>query len=120
MNNAYKFLVRYGIDNPINYDLHVPMKMNRDLLLAIQKYPGLSRTVYGNLYGIGGKQFNDVKVYTSTLSLISRSYDFKDKDITYISTEDESFDVVYENVLKDLFPDPSKYESNPYAESNCG
>ena len=54
-----------------NYDIHVPMVFNKDKLAKIldildenRKQP---RSLYGNLYEIGGEQYKDRKTYTSKL-----------------------------------------------------
>ena len=66
--------------------------------------------MYGNKFNIGGTQTKDVKVYGSKL-LKDMSYSFLSEDPTFISTEDLSFDYVYNQILRDMFYEPSEYES---------
>lgn len=81
-----------GWPKPISYDLHIPMAMEkRKAKIAvewIQKHspklpPVLFRTVYGNLFDVGGKPVEDVKIYQGD--------DFDGRS-TFLSTDDESFE----------------------------
>jgi hypothetical protein len=67
------------------------------------------RSTYGNLHNVGGIQIEDVKVYKN-LPLLEISYDINDLKYEYLSTDDSSFDIVFNKILKDMFPDPSSYE----------
>lgn len=89
------------IDEPLNYEVHIPMPMNRDRLKKIVDLSTCPRSVYGNYYNVGGQEIKDVKVYKDTDVI---------KGADFISTEDNSFEKVYNEILKDMFPDKSKYE----------
>lgn len=115
LRNTHKRLVRLGIENPLDYDIHVPMVMNKDNLRQILDMPYLERSNYGNIFNIGGKLTTDVKVYSEG-KMSSRSYDFLNGDSYFLSTEDNSFDSL-RSMLGNLFPDPSPLES-PWLESN--
>lgn len=68
----------------LSYELHTPFIFNKEKLLdIINKYPDMrcSRTVYGNLYNIGGEQHEDVKIF-------SDSPDFDYKTSQFLSTDD--------------------------------
>lgn len=87
---------------PYDYELHVPMLVNRDrllealnIILADPKNKVLQwRSMYANMFNLGGEQIEDKK--TKTLQL---------KDGPMISTN------VYTAELNELFPEPSRYEA---------
>jgi hypothetical protein len=106
---THRALERHGITNVLDYDLHVPMPMTKDGIRKALKMKTQWRSTYGNLYNIGGEQIEDVKVYTSS-SLLEISYDFNNLKYEYLSTDDSSFPIVLDRVLRDMFPKPSKYE----------
>lgn len=99
-----------GINNALDYELHVPMIMKKNnLLMIIKKYPScLWRSMYGNLFNVGGKKIDDVKVYVNKKHL-NRSKAITN-DSVFISTEDLSFNLVFETLLKDTFQNKTKYE----------
>jgi hypothetical protein len=105
-----------GVSNPLDYELHLPMIMEKNKLhFILDKYPTyLWRSVYGNLYKVGGDIVEDVKIYSNN-KYNERSKSITD-DSTFISTEDQSFDMIKDKIVK-LFPNPSIYES-PWQESN--
>jgi len=103
-------LVHLGIRNPIDYDVHLPMPMNKQKLKESINKAYFPRSTYGNLNNIGGTHIDDVKSYSSNSPLSQRSYDFKSGDLPFVSTEDDSFQEIYENILKEMFPTPSQYE----------
>ena len=107
---TYNNLIRQGIRNPIDYDIHLPMPMNKHKLKSSIKKAYFPRSGYGNIHEIGGTYISDVKTYSSKSYLSSKSYSFGDSDLPFISTEDDSFQKVYELILKDMFLDPSPYE----------
>jgi hypothetical protein len=108
LEKTYKRLVKLGIPNPLDYDIHVPMIMNREMLKQTIDMPYLERSNYGNILNIGGTMSNDVKVY-SRGRMSSRSYDFLNGESYFISTEDNSFEKI-KPTLQNLFPEPSAYE----------
>jgi hypothetical protein len=110
LRKTYKDLLRQGIKDPLDYELHVPMPMNKQLLAKSIDKAYFPRSGYGNLNNIGGQLITDVKAYGSKSILSSRSFDFTKEDAEFVSTEDRSFKVVYESVLKYMFPEPSQYE----------
>jgi hypothetical protein len=106
---AYKFLVRSGINNPLDYDLHVPLPIKKQDLSRTIKHKYMPRSLYGNLTHIAGTQEVDVKVYGGNSRLRERSSSIQ-SDSIFISTEDDSFENKYSEVIQNLFPTPSKYE----------
>jgi hypothetical protein len=104
--NTLNRLKKAGIKDPISYEAHVPMKMNKHKLLETFKYKScLWRSVYGNLFNDISITIQDVKIYNKT------DIDKIDYELPYISSVDESFLNLYSEVLSKMFPDPSKYEA---------
>jgi hypothetical protein len=66
------YLIERGIKNPYNYAVHAPIPMNKqnlaELLSREDIQTGLSiRSLYGNIYKIGGRQYKDRKTLTRKL-----------------------------------------------------
>ena len=103
-------LIKLGIKDPIDYELHVPMPMDKvGLLNVITEYPQcLWRSMYGNLLNVGGSQMQDVKVYVNRRHA-DRSGQVTDESI-YLSTEDAALKTILDKTLKHLLPSPSVYE----------
>ena len=92
--------------DPLSYELHLPMVMNKEKLAKVVRTMGLWRSVYGNMYGVGGEKHDDVKVHNHvSLDIVGNN------PLPYISTNDETFAGVRESLLEKLFPEPSKYEA---------
>jgi hypothetical protein len=99
-------LQAHGIPEPISYELHIPMKVNRadmaDSLAMMQHVtpdnPPQWRSIYGNLSSIGGRQRDDVKTYGPA-----------EPKEPFHSTQDRSFRHA-RPYLERLFPDPSQWE----------
>lgn len=98
------------IGDALDYELHVPILVEKDKLLSIiKKYPSLLwRSMYGNLHNLGGIEIRDVKVYSDP-RYSERSKEI-DKDSIFASTEDNSFKSVHESILKNMFFEPTKFE----------
>jgi hypothetical protein len=110
LKNTKKQLQDAGIENPLDYAIHVPIELNKQKLSTVIK-PKLSiRTMYGNLFNIGGTEVDDVKFHRESTRRWAKSPDLNSIDFEYLSTNDESFLEVYETILKDMFKDPSPYE----------
>ncbi len=101
-------LKRLGIKNPIDYDIHVPMILNKEKLADIAYLPFQTRSIYGNLYQIASETITDVKRYHRESYMNELSY--TGNDYPFISSEDKSFTLLKETILADMFPEPSKYE----------
>lgn len=99
-----------GIDSPLNYELHIPMVMNKDKLASVLKQKtSLWRSLYGNLYEVGGTEVQDVKIYPNGVRE-AQSYDWRGKTFPYISTQDASFSFVHKSLLAEKFIHPSSIE----------
>ena len=103
-------LNKLGFTNPLDYELHVPMPMHKaGLLDVLTKHPEcLWRSMYGNLFNVGGKQMEDVKVYRNKRHA-ERSAEIT-KNSIYLSTEDTGLNIILDSILTDLLPNPSLYE----------
>ena len=99
---THEALRKEGVEEPLNYDLHTPMVINKEKMLTVVDQPLSIRSYYGNKFNVGGNEIEDVKVYES-------KGPSKINSDTFLSTEDRSFSFV-ENFLKEQFPIPSIYE----------
>jgi hypothetical protein len=108
--DLYRFLKHRG-KTMLDFELHVPMPVQKDLLIQVLGDEVMWRSNYGNRFVSEDtlEQIEDVKVYEEG-NLQFKSYDYASKRYPFLSTQDTSFDTVYNNLLKDLFPEPSKYE----------
>lgn len=103
-------LIQNGIELAYDYELHTPMPMEKDKLsFILKKYPScLWRSMYGNIYNVGGTKMEDVKVYTNKRHL-ARSNEITEKSV-FLSTEDQAFKGMQTKILDKLFFEPSNYE----------
>jgi len=108
---TYKKIKSLGIEDPLDYELHVPMIMEKDKLAETLKNNDqfLWRSIYGNVFNVGGEQMEDVKVYVKG-PLVLKSYNLKKDEHTYLSSADTSFDILFNNILKKQFSEKTKYE----------
>ena len=109
LNETYFWLIRNGIKDPLDYELHVPMVMEKDKLFRALGSGVLWRSTYGNMNNVGGEQMQDVKVYLSK-SFEAKTYNFKAGTYPYVSTDNDSFEMVKKDLLGDMLDKPSKYE----------
>jgi hypothetical protein len=107
--NTHRFLTNYGIKNPLDYDIHTPIQMNKANLTKIIHKKHFPRSMYGNIFNIGGTEIKDVKIYPNTSNLYSKSYNI-DTSIPYLSTLDSSFKGVFA-LLYGMFSDKTEYEN---------
>lgn len=96
---------------PLDFDLHVPMRVYKDKLSTIVKESVMWRSNYGNKFINDNdvKIIEDVKVYPDG-QYAFKSYDYLSFKYPFFSTQDDSFEEVLNNILIDMFPYPSKYE----------
>lgn len=109
LKNTMHQLQDAGIEQPLDYELHKPMKLDKQGLAVALEFPQF-RSAYGNLNQVGGQQTFDVKVYSNRLYQ-GMSYNW-DIDSEFVSTDDGSFDTIERKLLRHLFPDPTIYERN--------
>ena len=107
-----QILKKWGIEEPLDYAIHVPMVMQKDKLKEIvsTRHEAISvRTLYGNKFKVGGIKIEDVKIHKRS-NIRLDSYDFTNKDFPYISTNDNTFEYLYNKLLKITFNKKTKYE----------
>jgi hypothetical protein len=106
---THKQLVMSGIKDPIDYDIHVPMVMNKNKLRESLDIAYFPRSSYGNFAKIGGEQIKDVKIYNSTEKIQL------DKNLYFVSVDDRSFLRLKDTTLESAFPMPSSLENPEYS-----
>lgn len=101
-------LKKCGVEKPLSYELHVPFPFNKQCLKdVIEKFPDThcTRTIYGNLYNVGGERASDVKVFNS-----NPSFDYKATKL--LSTDDSIVNInndVWRHIRK-TFNKASEFE----------
>jgi hypothetical protein len=112
LEKTFVKLTDLGITSPLDYELHVPMIMEKKKLKSVLRHGSefLWRSMYGNIFKVGGSEMVDVKVYTEG-PLVAKSYEIKNKQHRYLSSTDSSFQMLYSIILKDLFKSKSIYEN---------
>lgn len=95
--------------NPLSFEEHAPFKCNRKLMLQVLDAMSgeaidhiLYRSVYGNTFNCPTKFKLDVKLQTAGDRLNSHD--------EVVSTGGSAFNGAAGTVIKDWFPNPSKYE----------
>jgi len=111
LSATYKKIKSLGTESPLDYELHVPMIMEKKKLKQILENNDqfLWRSIYGNVFNIGGEQMEDVKVY-SRGPLVLKSYNIKKDEHIYLSSADNSFDMILNTILRKQFIQRTKYE----------
>lgn len=106
--NTKRALENEGFSKILSYELHVPMIFEKSKLLTalrLAQARGVpnKRTFYGNYWGVGGQQIDDVKISDG------RSPTGQE---VFLSTSDGSFRR-YEvgRYIRARFPDPCEYEA---------
>jgi hypothetical protein len=115
--NSYTGLLRQTLNGlfrktkttVLDYELHVPMPMEKKKLSKVLMFSGLWRSVYGNMFNVGGNQIRDVKVYNKTDKFYPTSYDINNLEYDYLSSNDTSFKIIKDLILEEMFPDKSIY-----------
>jgi hypothetical protein len=111
LSRTMSVLNNLGIRDPLDYTLHIPMMFNKQKLADILPHPIASiRTLYGNIYKVGGRKMSDVKVHPKNHQYAPKSFDYMNEDSIFLSTADRTFDRVKKNLLGPMFTGPSKYE----------
>ena len=108
MKQTLIYLKDLGHSEPLSYELHVPMVLNKKRFLDLFSLPyidtirkGHIRSIYGNVYLKDSQKIRDVKVYRDFYTPLGSE--------KFLSTEDNSWPRV-KKYLERLFPDKSPYE----------
>ncbi len=103
-------LQRLGYKNPLSYEVHVPFPVEKwKLARATRNEALLWRSMYGNIYGVGGTQIDDVKVYSS-VKMNFKTYDYSSAELPFLSSDDTSFILLKDDVLSKRFSSKTSYE----------
>ena len=105
------YLYRKKINVVLDYELHVPMVMEKRKLNKVLKLSGLWRSVYGNVFNVGGVKIRDVKVYDKKDKFYINSYDINNLELDYLSSNDDSFETIKSLILEERFPFKTTYEA---------
>ncbi|MGA5497701.1 hypothetical protein ACPCSP_25390 [Streptomyces cinereoruber] len=109
MRQTRALLADLGHDDPLSYELHVPLPVDKagmlDVLNLGEDVPVLhKRTAYGTLADLGGEQIEDVKI-------MHRDGRFP-KASPYLSTMPDSFTHGQVGAhIRQAFPEPCAYET---------
>ena len=107
LRNCNKELINLN-KTQLSYELHVPFIFNKkNLAKLLDRFPDqhCTRTLYGNLYNIGGRQSEDIKVFSS-----KPGFDYKNSPLL---SSDDGIDNINNDVwryIKLSFKEKSKYE----------
>jgi hypothetical protein len=109
MRETKQALQRIGHDNPLSYELHIPMFVNTEAYadaLTWGRRAGIrvlhKRTAYGVINNIGGQRTQDVKM---------RTMDAQPPTGPWLSSMDTVFQYGAGNIVKWLFPNPGRHEA---------
>lgn len=108
LRDTYAWLTGRGYDEPLSYDVHVPLPVSKaGMLRALREGRGHDahkRTVYGVLNRIGGEQTRDVKIAYRA----PRGFG---PDSPFLSTMPDAFDNGRVGAfIRAAFPRPCRYE----------
>lgn len=97
-----------GVKQPLSYELHTPFIFNKEKLKKIlDEFPDqhCTRTIYGNIYGIGGERMNDIKMFTD-----KPEFDYKKSQ--FLSTDDSMVNINNDawRYIRDSFKNKSEFE----------
>ena len=103
------WLLSHGYIENKAYTLHIPVKYNvakyRKMSELIQpvlhEQTILPRTIYGNMYDVGGTQRHDCKIYFDDQLIL---------DDKFVATWDETWNGFAGDEIHRMFPNVSKYE----------
>jgi hypothetical protein len=111
LGSTYAKLEKIGFKQPLSYETHTPMPMEKNKLKTILKDcpANFWRSLYGNIHQVGGEEIKDVKVYyRNKFAEISNNY--QEQKVPFLSTDDESFIKIRDDLFLNKFKEKSKYE----------
>lgn len=111
LETTYRVLKNLGFEEPIDYELHIPMPMEKSKLARVLSYQILWRSAYGNMFNVGGRARRDVKVYNTELTT-GRLEKTDLRNSAFLSSEDGSFHILLDKILKHKFAIPSPFEKD--------
>jgi hypothetical protein len=87
----------------------MPMEKEKLKEVLLQRDTFLWRSMYGNMFNIGGKYMEDVKVYLNG-ALLPKSHDIKENKSIYLSSSDSSSKHMISKILRPQFRLKTKFE----------
>lgn len=99
LNQTLNELVENGFENPLNFELHIPMPMEKTKLAEVMEKYTLWRSGYGNMFEEFASDMDDVKIRPSKERI----------EGDFASTEDAWFHELLPR-LQELYPNPSPLE----------
>lgn len=114
--NTMRHLVEHGIPEPLSYELHTPMRINKANMIDTYKqmrwgaddYIRLQpRTMYGNLHEVGGEPIEDRKVHRHPVAAFYRVFTPGD---ALLSTSKASWSGAAGQYVRRTFPGVGPYE----------
>lgn len=101
--NTKTKLNKLGFNFPLNYEMHTPMPIEKHKLKKCLKYKTsvLWRSMYGNMFNVGGIMMDDVKIYNN----IKHNKGFTS------TSEGLSFNILLNSGLLDQLNTPSPHEN---------
>ena len=109
MRKTRDLLISAGHANPLNYEVHAPMIIEKQKFLdisdAIEWEDGfLFRSIYGNTFNVGGKKRIDTKIHQiEQIELLTKGDIVSTADRVVLRAE-------FQHFIYDTFPTPSRYE----------
>jgi hypothetical protein len=107
LETTYEWCVERGIDEPLSYELHVPVVMERDKLGEVLeltdgfRIPPQWRTIYGNFWRVPSEPMRDCRIRHT-----NQKYDGP-----FLSTDDRVFhSFAVGREIRRIFRTPSPYE----------
>jgi hypothetical protein len=110
LRKGHDYLVKNHIRMPLDFELHVPMKVKKSKLAKAIEHNIPWRSAYGNLFKVPASKISDVKVYSKDSGEFG-GYDYKSEKHPFLSTDDASFEGILIDYLAEKFPQPTIYES---------
>lgn len=111
MRATMEWLQAQGIDEPLSYELHMPMVIDRAGMLEViarAEDDGVDvqrfhyRTAWGNLAGVGGERVDDCKVYRGQRPDVL--------PVPFASSLDATFSGTFGFMVRRAMPTPGRYE----------
>ena len=113
MAETHKLLQELGVGDPLCYELHVPMVFVKSLLEETiqlntrRRRPDIqtahTRTMYGNMWNIGGTKIADVKLHRKQDTVVTTT--------PFLSTSPYSWGAATSGHIKKMFREKCEYEA---------
>jgi len=110
LKNTRDKLFDMGIKSPLDYAIHVPMIFEKDKFSTVIEPNHSFRTLYGNIFNVGGIEIDDVKFHRKATREWAVNPDLENLDLPYLSSSDSAFEELYKYVLRGMFPTKTQHE----------